>query len=121
MTTLRSRLREWWRVHYMERGFGFVRPGFLTRRYGDLVFRAKLVWDPLRVAYPSGFPATHNWFFVYRKIPYFSATLQEMEEVRDRLMAEGLVPRLYWPVPEPLHPVIHPLRRTSPLAPPKQE
>jgi len=53
MPSLRDRLREWWRYHYMEGGFGSFVPGFQRRLERDLQLLDERLQE-LADAYPVG-------------------------------------------------------------------
>lgn len=86
MALLRDRLREWWRVHYLERGVGFLVPGFERRIARDLR-TIQLRCRAITETHPP------NWSVaVYRGSTYAAPTSTELARILSELYARGNVP-----------------------------
>ena len=96
MPRLLERLREWWRVHYMERGFGVLVPGFqrhVERDLRSMQFRHREISE----TDPSGWSVA-----VYRGNVYADSTEAELRGVLLRLYERDGVPRAYRMAPRPV-------------------
>jgi hypothetical protein len=111
--TIRTRLREWWRVHHQDRGT----VGSADRRYlrqyeedrdSELGFRVRLA-----LAYPDSIERGWNWYVVYRGIPYLAPTFEAGKALVYQLMEADGVPRCFAPSPRIIHANFRHPRRPS--------
>lgn len=109
--SLRERLREWWRVHYMERGFGVFTPGYARQAERDERDAFHRIWGRLQVAYPPTEDASLSWYIVFRGAPFVARTYEEAIQISRRLVEAYGVPAIYAPRPRCLHTTPRPLHR----------
>ena len=94
--TLRDRLREWWRVHYMEEGFGVLTPGYERQREAD-----EALWAYWRVQlgalYPGDTGETWSWYIIYRRVAYIAPDYAYAEGLRARICRLNRLPERFGP------------------------
>jgi hypothetical protein len=93
----RSRLREWWRVHYMERGFRFMVPGFQRRVEKDL-HSARMHFREIAETYPVDW-----WFAIYNGNVYAAPTCKQVSKALAGPFDRDRVPRGCRMAPRPIN------------------
>ena len=99
----------------MERGFGFLEPGWLRQVEEDEGPGFSRVWRNLLAAYPAGECPEYRWFVVFRGSGYVARSYEEAQAISRRIANAHGIPEYYAPRPECLHPVARPSFKRKPV------